>query len=349
MGATAARIAQTVMAADSSDEARFRLLNDFQRNFPLVSQPFARLAEQIGLDEQAVLDTVSMWLRDGVLSRVGAVFAPRRIGASALAALSAPEARLEEIAARVNAAPEVNHNYQREHAFNLWFVITAESGRRLAEVVETLEADTGCKIIVLPLEQAFHIDLGFDLGGDGEVSRNAVAQDVLEPMSDGACLMPELERAVMSALEQGLPIVSQPFRELGERVGVREDLVLDVIERWLEDGRIKRLGLVVRHHELGFDANAMCVWDVPDDQVSEVGKRLAREPAVTLCYRRSRARPHWPFNLFCMIHGRSREAVLAEREAIVSRCGLEGYDQAVLFSTRRFKQRGSRYFGRAGT
>jgi DNA-binding Lrp family transcriptional regulator len=345
MAATATRF----MRAGVPDDARFRLLNDFQRDFPLVSRPFAGIAEQTGLDEQAVLDTVSTWLRDGVLSRVGAVFAPRRIGASALAALAAPEDRLEAIAERVNASPEVNHNYQREHAFNLWFVITAESGRRLAEVVDGIETDTGCKVIVLPLEQAFHIDLGFDLGsgciGGSEALRDKAAADMLEPMGDGACLLPELERGLMAVLERGLPIVSQPFREIGGQVGIREELVLDIIERWVDDGRIKRFGFVVRHHELGFDANAMCVWDVPNDQVAEVGRRLAREPAVTLCYRRSRARPHWPYNLFCMIHGRSREAVLAEREAIVSRCGLAGFDEAVLFSTRRFKQRGSRYFG----
>lgn len=348
MGAKAARFGHGVMQAGSPDDAHFRLLNDFQRDFPLVSRPFARIAEQTGLEEQAVLDTVAEWLRDGVLSRVGAVFAPRRIGASALAALAAPEARLEEIAARVNAAPEVNHNYQREHAFNLWFVITAESGRRLAEVVDGIEADTGCKVIVLPLEQAFHIDLGFDLVGTGETRRDKVASDMLEPMREGACMLPDLERGLMAVLERGLPIVAQPFREVGDRAGIREDLVLEIIERWLDDGRIKRFGFVVRHHELGFDANAMCVWDVPNDQVSEVGKRLAREPAVTLCYRRSRARPHWPFNLFCMIHGRSREAVLREREAIVRRCGLKGFDDAILFSTRRFKQRGSRYFAGAG-
>ncbi len=348
MGAMAARFAHSGVPAHSPEDARFRLLNDFQRDFPLESQPFARIAEQTGLEEQVVLETVSGWLRHGVLSRVGAVFAPRRVGASALAALAAPETRLEEIAARVNAATEVNHNYQREHAFNLWFVITAESGRHLAEVVDGIEADTGCKAIVLPLEQAFHIDLGFDLVGTGRTRRDKVAADMLEPMREGACMLPELERGLMAVLEKGLPIVPQPFREVGDRVGIGEDLVLDIIERWLDDGRIKRFGFVVRHRELGFDANAMCVWDVPDDQVSELGERLAREPAVTLCYRRSRARPHWPFNLFCMIHGRSREAVLCEREAIVRRCGLEAFDDAILFSTRRFKQRGSRYFARTG-
>ncbi len=330
--------------ASDAEASRMRLLNDYQRDFPVVSQPFAQLAQALDVDEAAVLKMLSDGLQQGVLSRVGAVFAPRRIGASALAALSAPTHRIEEVAACINAHAEVNHNYQREHAFNLWFVITAASGRRLGEVVEAIERDSGCKVIVMPLEQAFHIDLGFDLCQSSSVTRDHVAAENLAPMSEQACLLPDLERAVMAELERGLPVVSRPFHEIGRRMGVTEALVMETIESWLFDGRIKRFGLVVRHHELGFCANAMCVWDVPDDRVAELGERLAREPAVTLCYRRSRARPHWPYNLFCMIHGRTRESVLQAHAELQQACRMNGYANDVLFSTRRFKQRGSRYF-----
>ena len=120
-------------------------------------------------------------------------------------------------------------------------------------------------------------------------------------------------------------------------------MALELIEGWLATGLIKRFGVVVRHRELGYQANAMCVWDVPDDAAHALGARLAREPLVTLCYRRARALPDWPYNLFCMVHGRRRVDVEREIEAIRVRCSVGGYPSAVLFSQRCFKQRGARY------
>ncbi|NMG15203.1 Lrp/AsnC family transcriptional regulator [Aromatoleum bremense] len=324
------------------EAATFRLLNDYQRGFPLVSEPFAAIGAECGLSEPAVLAALQDWLRSGVVSRVGAVFAPRRVGASALAALAAPASRLESIAARVSAVPEVNHNYQREHSLNLWFVITAASGQRLRQIVTEIERDTRCRVVVLPLEEEFHIDLGFDLGGAGRGAASVATGD-LPALGETACALPGIERRLMVALQSGLPLLPRPFDALGRSVGLSEAMVIELIASWLENGLIKRFGIVVRHHELGFCANAMCVWDIPDDQVSELGRSLAAEPAVTLCYRRSRVLPDWPYNLFCMIHGKSRDAVLEVREAIAARHHMNRWPGAVLFSTRRFKQQGARY------
>ncbi len=322
--------------------ATFRLLNDYQRGFPLVSEPFAAIGAECGLGEPAVLAALQNWLDSGVVSRVGAVFAPRRVGASALAALAAPLSRLESIAARVSAVPEVNHNYQREHPLNLWFVITAASEQRLRQIAAEIERDTGCRVVVLPLEEEFHIDLGFDLGGAVRRAASVATGDLLS-IGETPCALPGIERRLMLALQSGLPLLPRPFDALGRSVGLSEAMVIDLIASWLENGLIKRFGIVVRHHELGFCANAMCVWDVPDDQVSELGRSLAAEPAVTLCYRRSRVLPDWPYNLFCMIHGKSREVVLDVREAIAARHCMNRWPGAVLFSTRRFKQQGARY------
>jgi DNA-binding Lrp family transcriptional regulator len=119
--------------------------------------------------------------------------------------------------------------------------------------------------------------------------------------------------------------------------------VLAQLRDWLAAGLLKRFGVVVRHHELGFTANAMAVWDVPDGDVTAVGRRLAAEPGVTLCYRRSRSLPDWPYNLFCMVHGQAREAVEERVAEIAATQGLAGVPHALLFSRRRFKQTGARY------
>ncbi|WP_346795945.1 AsnC family protein [Halomonas sp. Bachu 37] len=144
-------------------------------------------------------------------------------------------------------------------------------------------------------------------------------------------------------LEEGLPLVAHPWQVLAEQCGLEEAEVMVCMQRWQEEGLIKRLGLVVRHRSLGIKANAMVVWNVPDQDVTRVGHTLAQETAVTLCYRRPRRLPEWPFNLFCMIHGVRRDQVLAQLEHIVQRHGLGGIEHQVLFSRHAYRQCGGRY------
>jgi DNA-binding Lrp family transcriptional regulator len=151
------------------------------------------------------------------------------------------------------------------------------------------------------------------------------------------------DRRLLAAIEEGLPLVEAPYAAIGAKTGLRESEVIARLRRLIADGVIRRFGVMVRHRELGYGANAMVVWDVPDARVSEVGRTLAGLPFVTLCYRRPRRLPVWPYNLFCMIHGRERGAVEALVETASVAAGLEGLPRAVLFSRRRFKQRGARY------
>ena len=315
----------------------FTLLNDFQRNFPLVTRPFAELAHRLNVDEDAVIAALQAMRQGGLISRVGAVFRPNVVGVSALAALSVPDARLEEVAACVSAQPEVNHNYQREHRFNLWFVVTAASADHLSRVFEKIERTCRCgSVLVLPLLEQFHIDLGFGL----EVTNSPYFQHESQLRRDvGAIDVTAQERAFMAALQAGLPLVSRPFAALGWA----EADAIALLAQWTAMGVIKRFGVVVRHHELGFKANAMVVWDVPDAVVSGIGKRIADSRRVSLCYRRPRELPHWPYNLFCMIHGKDRQEVEQRIAALVQTCGLESYPNDILFSCRRFKQCGARY------
>ena len=153
----------------------------------------------------------------------------------------------------------------------------------------------------------------------------------------------DADRALLAAVAEGLPLVPRPFAALGAGLGLAEEEVLSGLRRLTASGIISRLGIVVRHHELGWRANAMTVWDVPDAQVAAAGGRLRELPFVTLCYRRPRRPPAWPYNLFCMIHGRDRARVLDQVEEATRMGGLAGLPRDVLFSVRRFKQRGARY------
>ena len=139
------------------------LLNEYQRGFPLCTSPFALIAGQQGVTEEAVIRTLESLQQRGLISRVGPVFAPQRAGASTLAALSVPDAELAQVADLVSRFEAVNHNYEREHRYNLWFVVTAADEGQVQQVLDSIEQQTGLPVLNLPLERSFYIDLGFPL------------------------------------------------------------------------------------------------------------------------------------------------------------------------------------------
>jgi DNA-binding Lrp family transcriptional regulator len=151
------------------------------------------------------------------------------------------------------------------------------------------------------------------------------------------------DRALIKIVQHGLPLVSRPYADIAERLATTEQDVLQRLQKLINNGSIKRYGVVVRHRELGYKANGMVVWDVPDDRVSELGSCIGKFPSVTLSYRRPRRLPDWPYNLFTMVHGRNREEVTQKVEEIIKTCGLQDMNHTILFSTRRFKQRGASY------
>lgn len=324
------------------NELELHLLNDYQRDFPLVPEPYLAVAKNLGVSEEVVLQTLGKLRAEGAVSRVGAIFRPHRIGHSALAAMSVPQQRLESVAQIINQRPEVNHNYEREHAYNLWFVVTAEDEPHVLQVLRELELEIGCRALYLPMLEDYHIDLGFSLTeGAGKASRPA-SSCVVKRM-DKQHAMSAAERGLVAALQEGLPLVSHPYAALGEASGMAEEEVLERLCGMMEADVIKRFGVVVRHHELGFRANAMVVWDVPDELVAQLGKCVGEAEGVTLCYRRPRRLPEWRYNMFSMIHGRDRDSVCALIEKLRVACGLEKFDYDILFSKRRFKQQGAHY------
>lgn len=313
-----------------------RLLNEYQHDFPLVSRPFLAIGDQLSIDEDEVIERLGQLSARGAVSRVGPVFSPGCIGASTLAALSVPHERLDEMACWINAMPEVNHNYEREHSYNLWFVVAAPDQRWLEGVLEKIARKSGCPMLVLPLVERFHIDLGFDLSGRSCNARR----------SSGANMRIQLngaQTAIVAGLQSGIKLERQPFAAISASVDLEEDAVIRQVSAWRGQGVIKRFGVVVRHHELGYRENAMVVWDVPDEQVSALGQLAAQQEGVTLCYRRPRQMPEWPFNLFCMVHGTDRAVVRSLVATLAAKTGLDAFPTQVLFSRRRFKQCGARY------
>ena len=151
------------------------------------------------------------------------------------------------------------------------------------------------------------------------------------------------DRALIKAVEGGLPVVSRPYEAIANKLECSEQDVISRLKHLIDNGAIKRYGVVVRHKELGYTANGMVVWNIPDDKVDDMGTCIGNYDCVTLSYRRPRRLPDWSYNLFTMVHGSSREEVSKKVAEIVESCGLQNIEHTILFSTRRFKQRGARY------
>ena len=310
------------------------LIDRWQRDFPLIERPFAVVGRIAGLDEGATISTFHRLRDAGVISRIGAVVKPHTVGASTLAAMRVPAERLESVAEIVSRAPLVTHNYERAHALNLWFVIAGADADAVGVTKRRIEAQTGLDVLDLPLLEAYHLDLGFSLCGAPSERR--------EPVRACCDYRPDpLDRGLLAAIEDGLPLVERPYHTVAEHLGLDQTNVIDRLERLTAAGVVTRFGCVVRHRTLGYSANAMAVWDVADDKLASVATTFVRNPSVTLCYRRPRRPPDWPYNLFCMVHAKSRR----EAHAVIDELNLHAdtglNPQAVLFSTRCFKQRGA--------
>lgn len=316
------------------------LLNDWQRDFPLSETPFAGVALRCGSDEATVLATYRRLLKEGSVSRIGGIWGAGVGGAAMLCALSVPEAQLARVAERVNTIEGVNHNYEREHDYNLWFVITSRDRDSMHAQVDRLEDATGLKALRLPMVRPYRIDLGFDLRQTQALPHPGEAQPAQRQRGTPVAVADERLAALV---EEGLPIMPRPYDAWAEALGWSTERIRQTLTRWLAQGTLRRFGVVVRHHDLGINANAMTVLDVPNEVVDAAGARLAAQPGITLCYRRERHRD-WSYNLYFMVHGLDRASVNEVIERAVSQAGLGEYPRQTLFSGIRFKQTGGRYF-----
>lgn len=309
------------------------LIDRWQDGFPLVEKPFEVVGRSAALDQDETIGIFRKMRANDIISRVGAVVRPNTVGASTLAAMQVPPELLEQVAGIVSREPLVTHNYEREHALNLWFVIAGAGPEAIAATIRNIVSRTGFEIIELPMLQAYHLGLGFSLGAAPPPPRG---------IADDAEYAPDpRDRGILAAIEDGLPLVEAPYRAVAERLELGERDVISRLDHLRASGIVTRFGCVVRHDKLGYRSNAMAVWDVPDGQVDQVAASFARNPKVTLCYRRPRHLPLWPFNLFCMVHARSRSDAHAVLDELNFEADTGLLPQAVLFSKRCFKQRGA--------
>ncbi|WP_122089515.1 siroheme decarboxylase subunit beta [Halalkalicoccus subterraneus] len=334
------------------------LLNAFQGGFPVCKRPFERAAAALSergieITGEELLERVQRLDEEGVLTRFGALVNAQAIGGTAtLVAMHAPEERFEEVAEAVNAHREVAHNYEREHPhLNMWFVVSVADESRVEEVLSAIEDETGQQTYDLPKRQEFRVEAKFMLDGpipEGDVDCSALGP-VVEPVGRES-ITPE-ERDLVLAIQDGFPIVADPYGAIAEEIDADPEWVRETIKRFEAEGKIRRVGVIPNHYALGYTENGMTVWNVPDDLVSEVGPAIASLSFVTHCYQRPRHEGVWPYNFFAMTHGRSEEESWDRIEQVRERMDefweVDAADWDSLFSTRILKKTGIRLDERA--
>ncbi|MFC6955508.1 Lrp/AsnC family transcriptional regulator [Halorubellus litoreus] len=334
------------------DDVDARLIDEFQSDFPVEERPFRAVADAIGTDEADAFDRMRTLLDAGVFRRFGAVLNPPVIGSSTLAAVSAPDDRFDEVAAVINGYQQVNHNYRRDHEWNMWFVVTAGSRAKRDEILAEIEARTGCEVLDLPMLTDYYIDLEFPVVNDDRFARESLESTDVSATRISESATGDLsafDADLLLAIQDGFPVSTTPYRDLardleatGDHDTVAVDDVLAAIDRLLDANCIKRIGCVVNHVVTGFRNNCMVVWSVPDDDLDARGERVGALPYVTLCYHRPR-RPDldWEYNLFTMIHGRDADVVDAKIDELAT--DHLPYEHERLYSTETLKQTGAQY------
>lgn len=316
-----------------SDPIDRALLNDWQRDFPITERPFGVLAEVLGTSETNVIERLRARVEAGQITRLGATCAPNTISASTLAAVAAPEDRIEEVAAIIGAEPGVNHSYLRENDWNLWFVTTGPSRADVDAALARIAQRSGLRVLDLRLVRPFNLDLGFSLRGETRCARLLQTPDTT--------VLQRGDRDIVQALMRGLAFDARPYAGIATTLGRSETEVMARI-RVLSAARIiARLGIIVRHRALGWRSNAMVVWDLPHDAITRAGPMLAAQPGVTLCYERTPVAGVWPYRLYTMIHAQSRNEALARLAEAAALPDLRGAPHLVLFSSHCFKQTGA--------
>lgn len=321
------------------------ILNLIQRDFPLEREPFAAVGRAVGVSGQEVIRRIEAMKKGRVVRQISAIFDTRVLGyESSLVAARIPPDRLAEGAKAINSHPGVSHNYERDNHFNLWYTVAVPPDSRLGleGTVEVLHRISGAESTrILPTLKLFKIGVTLDMKEGATARKEAPAYGHAD--REGADRnITEEDKEAIRVLQEDIPLTSRPFDLWARRMGLSSGE--ELLER-AEDLRrrkiMRRFSAVLYHRKAGFRANAMGVWKVPEERVDEVGTMFAHYQAVSHCYERP-TYEDWPYNLFSMVHGRSKEECEAVLDAMAEESGLT--ERLSLYSTREYKKTRVRYF-----
>jgi DNA-binding Lrp family transcriptional regulator len=332
-------------AAIPLDDADKRLMNLLQSSFPLVEEPFAVIAAEAGMELDEALARTRRLLEGRIIREVTPIFDTRALGySSMLVAAKVDAENPQRAAAVVNSHPGVSHNYLRTHDFNLWFTIATppDSELGLDGTLEVLMRETGAESMrQLPTLTLFKINMNLEMEGGTEAL--AAAVDAAPPRELEPQPYDERDIAVIRALQGPMDPIERPYDEAAAKCGMPVPAFLEHLQGMVERKLLRRVAAILYHRRAGFSANGMGVWRVPEAQVLETGRRMAAFRGISHCYQRP-TYPDWPYSVFTMAHGRSKEECDAILDSVADECGLHGPDRATLYSSTEYKKVRLHYF-----
>jgi siroheme decarboxylase len=332
-------------AAIPLDETDKRLMNLLQSSFPLDPEPFALLASEAGLELDDVLARTQRLLENRIIREITPIFDTRALGYESMLVAAKVDAENPQRAAQiVNAHPGVSHNYLRTHEFNLWFTIATppDSELGLQGTLQALIEETGATSMrELPTLTLFKINMNLEMEKGTEAL--AAAVEAAPPRELEAQPYDEQDIAVIRALQGPMRAVERPYDEAAAELGITTEQLLDHLQGMVERKLLRRVAAILFHRRAGFSANGMGVWKVPEEDVLTVGGKMASFRGISHCYERP-TYEDWPYSVFTMAHGRSKEECDAILDSIAAECGMGPEDRATLYSSTEYKKIRLHYF-----
>ncbi|HEY2716541.1 MAG TPA: Lrp/AsnC family transcriptional regulator [Solirubrobacterales bacterium] len=332
-------------AAIPLDETDKRLMNLLQSSFPLDPEPFALVASEAGLELSDVLARTQRLLENRIIREITPIFDTRALGYESMLVAAKVDAENPQRAAKiVNAHPGVSHNYLRTHEFNLWFTIATppDSKLGLQGTLQALIEETGATSMrELPTLTLFKINMNLEM----EKGTEALAESVeaAPPRELEAQPYDDDDIALIRALQGPMQAVERPYDEAAAELGIATEELLERLQAMVDRKILRRVAAILFHRRAGFSANGMGVWKVPEDQVLEIGGRMAATRGISHCYERP-TYADWPYSVFTMAHGRSKEECDAVLDSIAEKCGMGPDDRATLYSSTEYKKIRLHYF-----
>ena len=330
-------------AAVTLDDLDKRLLNLMQGQFPIAARPYEHVAQPAAVSEEQVMQRVARLLDERIIRQVTPIFDTRALGyESMLVAAKVDPEHPWRAANLINAHPGVSHNYLRNHDFNIWFTIATEPGSPLGlqGTLEVLARLAGAESVrQLPTLKLFKIRMDLEMEGGTEALSKTV--EAVAPAETERQPYDEFDQAVIRATQGDMPVISEPYAPAALELGIDQQRLLDHLQGMQERRLLRRVAAILFHRRAGFSANGMGVWKVPDDRILELGTRMASFRGISHCYQRP-TYADWPYSVFTMAHGRSKEECDAILDSIAADTQIT--DRSTLYSSTEFKKIRLEYF-----
>lgn len=313
-----------------------RLILILQKGVLYEPRPFFAIGRQLEMSEDQVIDQIRKLQQSGIIRRFGGVFNSASLGfKSCLCAVNVPADELDRVNAMISPDSGVTHCYIRKGEPNLWFTFTADELQYEKGLEKFNKNLNPYKLLVLPAIKKYKTQVIFDKSQSREniVSLDVPQLTVLE--------LSAKEKQLVRYLQGNIPVSASLFKDIAHEVNYREDELFDLLNKWVGNGALKRVAAIIRHQKFGFTGNALCLWNVSEEQIDEVGGKLAERPDVSHCYQRE-MKAEFPYNFYAMVHAETQQEVVEKFLELEKREHLQ--NGRMFLSTRELKKTSPVYF-----